>query len=75
MIRLVERKLDGSKILFFSITDRMASLQLSAVVVGAFMAICLGALCTFRALVEALLRDGDRVDDRGEFARHRGLRD
>ena len=48
---------------------------MSVVVVGAFMAICLGALCTFRALVEALLRDGELDRDRGEFARHRGLRD
>ena len=53
----------------------MASLQFAVLVVGAFLTICMGALYTLRALVEALLRDGDRVDDRGEFARHRGLRD
>ena len=53
----------------------MASLQLSVVVVGAFLAICMGALFTLRALVEALLRDGELDRDRGEFARYRGLRD
>ena len=64
-----------TKILFSSIADPMASLQLAVLVVGAFLTICMGALYTLRALVEALLPDGDRVDDRGEFARHRGLRD